>query len=183
MDLFGPLKTSEKSNNYILCMTDAFTKFAEVVAIPDKTALTVSNDIFINWICRFGKPIQIHSDGGKEFCNKLADKLYELLDIKHTKTSPAHPQCNAQVEVFNKTVAKYLASFVDNSTFNWEQYLPVSMLSYNTSYHSTIMTAPFQLLYGVKARFPSFPNPDIQNLHYGERLQILKHARQLANAQ
>ena len=48
------------------------------------------------------------------------------------------------------------------------------------------MTTPFELLHGVKARFPSFPNPDIQNLHYGEsfaseRLQILKHARQLAN--
>ena len=123
-------------------MTDAFTKYAEVVAIPDKTALTVSNEIFIHWICRFGTPIQIHSDGGKEFCNKLADELYELLDIKHTKTSPAHLQCNAQVEVFNKNVAKYLASFVDNSTLDWEQCIPGLMLSYNTSYHSTIMTTP-----------------------------------------
>ena len=51
------------------------------------------------------------------------------------------------------------------------------------------MTTPFELLYGVKARFPSFPNPnpDIQKLHYGEsfaseRLQILQHAWQLANS-
>ena len=48
------------------------------------------------------------------------------------------------------------------------------------------MTTPFELLYRVKARFPSIPNPDIQNLHYGEsfaseRLQMFKHARQLAN--
>ena len=160
VDLFGPLKISEKSNKYILCMTVWFTKYAEVVAIPDKTALTVSNEIFINWICRFGTQIQINSDRVKEFYNKLADKIYELLDIKHTKTSPAHPQCNSQVEVF-ATVAKYLASFVDNSTLDWEQYLLTLMLSYNTSYHSTIMTTPFELLYSVKARFPSFPNPGI----------------------
>jgi transposase InsO family protein len=71
-----------------------------------------------------GPPIQIHSDMGKEFCNKLSDELFQKLDIQHTKTSPAHPQCNAQVEVFNKTVAKYLSSFVDQSTLDWEQYIP-----------------------------------------------------------
>ena len=65
IDLFGPLKTSDKANKYILCMTNAFTKYADVVAIPDKTALTVSNEIFTHWICRFGTPIQMHSDGGK----------------------------------------------------------------------------------------------------------------------
>ena len=42
------------------------------------------------------------------------------------------------------------------------------MLSYNTSYHSTIATTPFKLLFGAKPRMPSFPNPDIQRVHYGE---------------
>ena len=42
------------------------------------------------------------------------------------------------------------------------------MLSYNTSYHSTIATTPFELLFGTKPRLPSFPNPDIQRVHYGE---------------
>jgi hypothetical protein len=190
IDLFGPLKISGNQNKFILCITDAFTKYAEVVAIPDKQAETVANEIFTNWICRFGSPIQIHSDGGKEFCNKLADELFELLGIKHTKTSPAHPQCNSQVEVFNKTVAKYLSSFVNETTLDWEQYIPALMFAYNTSYHSTIMSTPFELLYGMKPRLPSFPNQDIQRLHYGEsfasqRLQILQKARLIAfeNAQ
>jgi len=42
------------------------------------------------------------------------------------------------------------------------------MLSYNTSYHSTIATAPFELLFREKPWLPSFPNSDIQRLHYGE---------------
>ena len=186
VDLFGPLKSSNKANKFILCITDAFTKYAEVIAIPDKTAETVANEIFTHWICRFGSPLQVHSDGGKEFCNKLSDEMYELLDIKHTKTSPAHPQCNAQVEVFNKTLAKYLSCVVDETTLDWEQYIPSLMFSYNTSYHSTIMSTPFELLYGMKARTPSFPNQDLQQLHYGEsfaseRLQILQKARQIAH--
>jgi hypothetical protein len=56
-----------------------------------------------------------------------------------TKTSPAHPQCNSQVEVFNKTVKKYLASFVNDTALNWETFLPVPALalSYNTGYQTT----------------------------------------------
>jgi len=185
VDLFGPLKVSGKQNKYILCMTDAFTKYAEVCAIPNKEAATVADEIFKNWICRFGSPIQIHSDGGKEFVNKLSEEMFEIFHIKHTKTSPAHPQCNAQVEVFNKTVAKYLASFVDNTTLDWEQYIPALMFSYNTSYHSTIMTTPFELLFGLRPRTPTLPGQDTQRLHYGEsfaseRLQMLQKARQVA---
>ena len=185
VDLFGPLKTSNNSNKYILCITDAFTKHAEVIPIENKQADTVATEIFNKWVCRFGSPIQIHSDGGKEFCNKLAEELFVKLNIQHTKTSPAHPQCNSQVEVFNKTVAKYLSSFVDQSTLDWEQYIPMLMFSYNTSYHSTIMTTPFELLFGMKPRLPSLPHQDVQRVHYGEsfaseRLLELQKARQIA---
>lgn len=185
-DLFGPMTGSDRKKKWVLCMTDAFTKYAVVTTVEDKTAETVARAIFEQWFCKFGLPAQIHTDGGSEFCNKLSGQLFTLLNVQHTTTSPAHPQCNAQVEVFNKTVKKYLASFVDDTTTDWEQFLPALMLSYNTSYHSTIATTPFELLFGVKARLPSFPNPDIQKIHYGEnfaseRMNILNKARQLAH--
>jgi hypothetical protein len=119
-------------------------------------------------VLKFRIPAQIHTDGGKEFVNKLSEELFQLLNIRHTKTSPAHPQCNAQVEVFNKTVKKFLQSFVDDTTLNWETFLPVLAISYNTSCHSTIAATPFELLFGEKACLPSFPNEDIQQIHYGE---------------
>ncbi len=69
---------------------------------------------------------------------------------------------------------------------NWETFLPALALSYNTSYHSTIATMPFKLLFGEKARLPSFPNEDIQKVHYGEtsaaeRCNLLQKLRKLAN--
>jgi len=87
--------------------------------------------------------------------NKLNKELFKLLEIKHSLTTTSQPQCNAQAEVFNKTMAKYLASFVDGSTLDWEQYLPALQFSYITSYHSTIATTPNELLYGMKPRTPS----------------------------
>jgi hypothetical protein len=122
----------------------------------------VAKAIFSKWFCKFGIPAQIHIDGGKEFVNKLSKELFDLLNVEHTKTTSAHPQCNAQVEVFNKTVKKYLALFVDDTTLDWENFLLALMLSYNTSYHSTIATTHFELLFGTKPCLPSFPNPYIQ---------------------
>jgi hypothetical protein len=82
--------------------------------------------------------------------------------------SLAHPQSNAQVKVFNKTVKKFLHSFVNDTTLNWEIFLSALTLSYNTSYHSMISTMLFELLFGEKAQLPSFPNEDIQKIHYGQ---------------
>jgi len=121
---------------------------------------------FSEWFCKFGIPAQIHSDSRKVFDNKLSKELFNLLNLEHTKMTPAHPQCNAQVEVFNKTVKKYLASFVDDTMVDWENFLPALMLSYNTSYHSTIATTLFELLFGTKPRLSSFQDTDIQRVHY-----------------
>jgi hypothetical protein len=42
-DLFGPLQNSERGNMYILVITDAFTKIAQLTAINRKNANTVTN--------------------------------------------------------------------------------------------------------------------------------------------
>jgi len=64
-------------------MTDAFTKYVELVALPDKEALTVTSAIFNRWICRYGVPLEVVTDQGKEFCNKMSDEMYKLINSKH----------------------------------------------------------------------------------------------------
>ena len=184
-DLFGPLKTSGSGKKYILCITDAFTKYIELVAVPDKEAETVAHAMFNRWICRYGSPLQITTDGGKEFCAKLSEQLYQLMQIEHLKTSPYHPQCNSQAEVVNKTIAKYLSSFVDDTTLDWEIYLPPLMFAYNTSMHSTTKFTPYFLTFGQQPRAPHFPTPDLTRKFYGEssidEMWIrLQQARQVA---
>jgi hypothetical protein len=160
--------TADSNKKFVLCITDAFTKYAVVTVIANKEAEMVADAIFKDWFAKFGIPAQIHTNGGKEFVNKLSAELFQPLNVRHTKMSPAHLQCNAQVKVFNKTVKKLLQSLVDDTTLNWETFLLALAISYNTSYHSTIATTPFELLFGEKARLPSFPNEDNQQLHYGE---------------
>ena len=47
MDLFGPLKMRSAScQKYIMVMTDVFSKYTELAAIPDKTAVSVARAFF-----------------------------------------------------------------------------------------------------------------------------------------
>jgi hypothetical protein len=64
-DLFGALTASEKNKKYILCMTDAFSKYMELVAIPNKEADSVADAIFAHWICRYAIPVKLITDQGK----------------------------------------------------------------------------------------------------------------------
>ena len=155
-----------------------------MVAIDNKEAETVAKHIFERWICRFGTPLEFVSDNGREFCNQFTKELFKLLQIKHTTTSPYWPQCNSQAEVANKTIQKYLASFVDKTTLDWPLYMAPLTFAYNTSLHRTIKSTPFFLTYGVDHRAPSFPNPDLQR-YYGEStpaqwFHTLQHCRQIA---
>jgi hypothetical protein len=167
-DLFGPLKTTDSGKKFILCMTDALTKYVELVPLPNKEANTVANAIFDKWYCRFGAPLDIVTDQGKEFGARLSDELFKRLGTNHLTTSPHHPQCNSQAEVANKTIAKYLASFRDDSTLDWELYLAPLMFSYNTSFHRSTKTSPFFLTFGMELRLPTLPTPDIRRKFYGE---------------
>ncbi len=142
-DLFGPLKTTYGDKIFIFCLTDAFTKY---VMIPNNEAFTVATAILNRWICRFGLPLEIVTDQGKEFTKQMATQLFKALNIRHSTTSSDHPQCNSQAEFCNKTIAKYLTAFVDSSTLNWEPYVSALMLANNTSFHRSIQATPFSLI-------------------------------------
>ena len=137
VDLYGPLKLSGH-NKHVLCMTDAFSKIAVVVPIPNKEASTVAM-ILDHWIYRFAPPAQIHSHGEKEFVMKLFAELFAILDIKHTKTTPAHPQ----VENFNRRIKEYLSPYLHDHTSDREKFLLAMAYAYNMCYQSTIGTTLF----------------------------------------
>lgn len=178
-DLFGPLRDLGRGKRYILTITDAFTKYVELVSLPNKEAPTVCEAIFNRWICRYSVPLEIVTDQGGEFCNELSAELYKLLEMKHFKTSSRHPACNSQAEVANKTIAKYLRNLVRDDTLDWEQYLCPLMFAYNTSFHRSIKTTPFFITFGMEPRLPSFPGPDLRRKFYGESSSAQLHQRLL----
>jgi hypothetical protein len=49
-----------------------------------------------------------------------------------------------------QTIAKYLNSFVNSTTLDWELYLAPLILCYNTSFHRSVQNTPYFLTYGME---------------------------------
>ena len=170
-DLFGPLKTTD-GKAHVLCITDAFTKYAEVCVVENKEAVTVAAAILSNWICRFGIPEQIFTDGGKEFSNKILNHICSFLQIAKNKTTPAHPQANAQVEIVNKSIKKYLATMTDDS-LDWKPLIPTLAFAYNTTVHSTTGFSPAHLMFGYQPKYST--NMSLPDGHNDRTNSLLRH--------
>jgi hypothetical protein len=59
-----------------------------------------------------------------------------------------HPQNDGQTEVVNKCLETYLRCFASEKKNQWAQWLPLDEWWYNTSYHTTTLMTPFEVVYG-----------------------------------
>lgn len=165
VDLFGPLRTDQQGKKYVMVMTDAFSKWVRLATIPNKEAETVAAAFFENWIVPHSCPHLLISDNGREFCNQILDALTTKFKIKRGTTTSGHPEANAHVETFNKTMKRYLKAVLNNDqTLLWEEQLGPLMLAYNTAVHRTTLETPFFLTYGMEARLPYFDLDDKQKI-------------------
>ena len=157
-DLVGPLQ-STTNNKYILVMTDAFSKWVELIPIKDKSAETVAKAIHDEWICRYSAPEMLFTDNGLEFKNNVMAKLCEYLNVKQRFTAPYHPQSNASAERFNRTMINYLRKYItDRKALEWEELLPATQLSYNTQTHSSTGFSPYYLVHFFDPSLPFGPS-------------------------
>ena len=154
MDLLDVSVISAKGYKYILVVCDYFTKYTEAYPLKDKTARSVADALMDLWLPRYGFPLFLHSDQGKEFDNAMIHTLSELLGTVKTKTTPYHPRSDGLVERFNRTLLAMLAMFVSQEHDNWDDLLPFMMLAYNTTVHTSTGYTPYRLVFGDECNLP-----------------------------
>ena len=154
MDLLDVSVISAKGYKYILVVCDYFTKYTEAYPLKDKTARSVADALMDIWLPRYGFPLFLHSDQGKEFDNAMIHTLSDLLGTVKTKTTPYHPRSDGLVERFNRTLLAMLAMFVSQEHDNWDDLLPFMMLAYNTTVHTSTGFTPYRLVFGDECNLP-----------------------------
>jgi len=94
IDIVGPLPQGKGQVKFLLVAIDYFTKWVEAEALATITKSRIQSFVWKNIICRFGIPLTIISDNGRQFDNQAFRDFYSGLGIKNQFSSLGHPQAN-----------------------------------------------------------------------------------------
>ncbi|XP_022142669.1 uncharacterized protein LOC111012723 [Momordica charantia] len=130
------------------------TQRAEAEALATITEKKITKFVWQNIVCRFGVPHAIISDNGKQFDNANFRNFCEQLNIRHIRSSPAHPQSNGQVEAVNKIMKQHLKTCLESLKGAWMEELPNMLWAYRSTIKTATGENPFSLAFGVEVVIP-----------------------------
>lgn len=164
VDIVGPLPVTQNGNRYIIVAVDYFSRWPEAQPLKEANANTVANFLYREIICRFGAPQVLQSDRGTHFLNQVIKELTEKFRIKHSLSSPYHPQSNGLVERFNRSLCQGLAK-VSETIFNWDEYIQPVLFAYRVRRLLITRRSPYEIVYGI--------NPALQMDKLGTNTTII----------
>ena len=154
LDYLGPFPRTPRGNKYILVMTDPFTKYVEVIAVPNQQAEDCASRIMNDVVSRWGTPLRIHSDQGAAFESRVFRELCKMLDVRKTRTSPRNPKGNGQTERFNRTLLRMIRAYLVHEQEDWDMYLGCLAGAYRSTPNESTRMTPNLLSLGREVRLP-----------------------------
>ena len=110
---------------------------------------------FVHNIVRLhGVPEVVVSDRDPRFTAHYYAELSRLLGIKLSMSTARHPQSDGQSEREIKTLVTALRSFCNDHQDDWDEYLDMLELGFNSAVQASTKCSPHELVYGVAPRLP-----------------------------
>jgi hypothetical protein len=168
----------------ILIVVDRFSKFAHFILLTHPySASSITKAFFDNIVRLHGLPCSIVSDRDPVFMSGFWKELFRLTGVKLLLSSSFHSQMDGQSKVVNRTIATYLRCLAGDRPRSWLQWLPWVEFCYNSSYHTTLKTTPFKVVYGrdpptLLKYQPGSCKVAVVDVHLKERDEFLEQVRE-----
>eukprot|EP00253_Pinus_taeda_P014804 PITA_14804 len=156
LDFIGEIyPSSSGQHKWILTATDYFTKWIEAIPCRQANASTIIQFLEGNILSRFGCPEKIITDNDAAFKSKnMINFCYKFhINLGHSTTY--YPQGNGLAESSNKSLINIIKKLLEENKKNWHRKLTNSLWADRPSTNKSIGMSPYELVYGMEARFPS----------------------------
>ena len=93
LDIIGPFKSAatKTSNWYVIITIDYCTKWVKAKPFRDNTETSTAKFLYEYIWCKFNCPIELVSDQGTHFINKVIYELTNCYAVVHKKSTPYYP--------------------------------------------------------------------------------------------
>ena len=127
---------------------DVFSSYAFAYPVSNPTAVNIPK-VIIDIMTRHAYlPTLIITDKGSVFVSQVIHQVAEVLgkNLKHAATKYA--QTIGVLEPAHATIKTSLKMTSGEYRKQWHKYLPIAILNYNTTYHSSINCEPSEVFHG-----------------------------------
>lgn len=138
-----------KRQSVIITVVNRLSKYCHLGSLPVGYSATSVVDFFVKQIIKLhGVPKKIISDRDKIFLSKFWQELFSKSGTTLRMSTTYHPQTDGQTKIVNKTIEGYLRAMIHDNPRSWVELLPWAELWYNTAFHHSAGTSPFEIVYG-----------------------------------
>ena len=130
VDFVGSFPVTKRGNKYVLVLIEHFTKWVELVPLPDKSAAGTAWALVEYVLTRMGALAEVVTDQGSEFRGEFQD-LLTYFRIDHRLASRQHPQADGMSERMVQTMKQGLRkTLLERAATDWDLVLPYVAMGY-----------------------------------------------------
>ena len=177
IDLLPNLPPSGGYENIITAL-DVFSRYLFAYPVTDASAISTAK-VPIDIMTRHTYlPTTLITDKGTAFTSRVVEEVAKILGITLKCATTKHPQTIGNLERAHASLKGNLKMASGKYRRQWHKYLPLAILNYNTTYHSSLGCEPSRIFHGrvpyniLDHRLGLNPNPKvIPTTDFAEELQ------------